>query len=707
MANVLTPRGRIRLFAFKLGMRFTFLLICICANLTAQTMASDSVAIRKQITALTNLWLAYQPYSQKITQYDSLSTGLRLYPAVNAKTDTANNPQLDLIELEKQQLQVDKGLRINGSYAENFTTGAGDENLFYRRRAQAGLEWNVMSGGYFANQNSIQQLDNQAAITSLKLTEKTSSVQELKTYNTIIYIFNHEKTGLIAQRSKIMNEKLEIVSRLYAIQAIPYLTYLETQKQQADILAMYNLYAAYNNEMNGLIADSLLPNYALCAFDIDADKLFKYAGTTNISDSINKLVLENIRLENAPVNNIEFNLYLRYNYYDYGVFAPVQNRNFLSAGASVSAPIYFGRRPQQQVVATQEKILQYSQTEASNTRNLTLANALYEFRYKLKQFENFHSKRRTYVELLRIELIKQQFGDLEFNPLTALTLLDELLQIDIEMADLRQQLYLILLDIHHELPAVSAIDYTKSWNPLALPVARQTFDQHIYIWSSSQQEYSASFITNYLIQQSVRTAIISPGKTNESYKRTAVLMDSLQRVHIETQLMLGENSLLKRKNISTYLDSVYTKLGATTFEYLHLDVEPHTFSDWDTRKQEYLDQYLVMINEVQKWCSKNQKKLAVSIPVFYPTDFLSKLYPLTDKVYLMAYEQKDASKVAEKTKEERAIDADKTIIAIRTKEFTDKQSMNDFLLLLSDKTTQNVFAIHDFNSLVKLPQSTK
>ena len=344
----------------------------------------------------------------------------------------------------------------------------------------------------------------------------------------------------------------------------------------------------------------------------------------------------------------------------------------------------------------------WEQNETANTRSLTLANSLYEFRYKLKQYEGFLAKRREYVELLRIERVKQQFGDLEFNPLTALNMLDQLMQIDIELTDLRQQLYLTLLDINHELPGIPVSAYIKAWTPMAIPMQQQTLNKSIYIWSASTSDYSAAFITEFLLRNGIKTAIVSMGKTKESYNRAKILLDSLHTSEIHTELLIGENSLLQKKNPATYIDSVLTALGNPEIDAIHLDVEPHTFDDWDTRKENYLADYMKMAHELKTYCTSEGILLSASIPVFYSETFLKDLYATADHVYLMAYEQTDPDKIVTKTKEERAFGPEKTIIAIRTKDFADRQKFNDFLFLLSDKLKTKDFAIHDFNTLVKL-----
>ena len=54
------------------------------------------------------------------------------------------------------------------------------------------------------------------------------------------------------------------------------------------------------------------------------------------------------------------------------------------------------------VVTAQAKLLEYQQNELAATNETDLLNSFYEFRYKLKQYNNFFEKRKRYEELIQI-----------------------------------------------------------------------------------------------------------------------------------------------------------------------------------------------------------------------------------------------------------------------------------------------------------------
>jgi hypothetical protein len=684
--------------------RWMLALMVICPVVVpAQTR--DSL-VSQGIQQLTTLWIQSNGYATRTSASAPLAQATQLYDQQLPDTSRAPYAQR-VLEIRRQQLVSDKGVSVNGNYIENFGLGpTSEDDLIYRRRVQAGIEWNLLDGGLYENRNRINQLDNQIQIAQLKQQMAVSSDARLQTYNTLIFAFNLHKVELLKQRRELCQKKLLIVYDLYAQHAISYTEVLDVQQQQADIDAMLRLYAGYNDQLKYIINDSLFPKDPLPIFDIDSRVLFAASGSTVSGDSINRLILENLAIDQKRINDIKLSVSLRYNYYD-PTIATVDSRNFFSAGVNFSMPIYFGRGETDRLIEAQRVDLQQQQTQNSNERAFHLANLLYTFRYKLKQYESFQEKRRQFIELIRIERVKQQFGDLEFNPVTALNLLDQLMQIDVELLDIRQQLYLSLLDIMLDVPGVPVSSYLIPYTPQALVQPLRAYDRSIYIWSKSSEKHTAGFITTELRNNSFSTAIVSAGGTKASHERTSVLIDSLKRAGIQVELLIGENKLLTRKNPAAYLDSLLRELGNPAISAIHLDVEPHTFADWDKNKSTYLDQYMVMVEAIRTFCNSKNLQLTVSIPVFYPSDFLVRLYPLTDRVYVMAYEQTNVDKVVAKTSEERALSSEKTIIAIRTKDFATRESFDDFLLLLAEKIKLPGIAVHDFETLQELDAKKK
>lgn len=678
----------------------------LLAAAPCRAQEGDSLVAGK-ISALTGVWLHYSDYAAQPRTYEAFGTVSRVFetPAAVAPAPASSSLayQQQLYSLRQQKLLNDKGLSAGASYLENFQPNLADDDLFYTRRVQGGVDWSILGNGWLANKNKALVLQNQSEIARLKDKEKGSPDQLLLTYNSIIYLFNLRKTELLEKRKKISEEKLNTISELYYLHQVTNAKFMESLQQQVQITSQFQLYQAYNDQLKNIVNAGALPGGLLPVFDIDQEKLMLLTGVHPTADSIQLLQQANYKLQSSIMNDMRLNANLRYNYYD---MIRSSNRGFLSAGVSFSVPILFGKQTDQKLLTTQAELQQEEQRYQDQQARLNIANYFYEFRYKLKQYADYAGKRKLYVELLRIERVKQQFGDLEFNPLTSLTLLDELLGIDIEMTDLSQQLYLKLLDIKQQIPGTPVSDYIIPWQPASSEYTKRSAARSIYIWSDAIKANDNTFIAEYLAYNKIGTAMVSVKNDADLRTKSLALIDSLNNRHIAVEVLCGNNSLLK-KDVNAYLDSIAQRIGIHKVNGIHLDVEPHTFDDWKTKKDEYLTAYVNMLRTARQYCNKKGWKLGVSVPVFYPEDKLKEIYELADEVCVMAYEHPDAEWITQKIAEEMKISPVKTTLALRAKDFSNRNALEALAKQLSDNLDLGSIALHDFSTMVQLDEMKK
>ena len=602
------------------------------------------------------------------------------------------------------RLKQDIGLDANASYLENFNPAFNaDDNLLYNRRFQAGVDWNILSDGIISNRYKQQILKNENAINSLKPKTKIAGDDYIAISHKIIYAFNIHKLKLLEKRQQIIDDKIAIANELYLLKHLPRIELLNIMQQQVDIGSMNQIYKSYNDQLAMQIDPKTLPQNVLPLFDVDISKTFTYSENKVANDSILKLQIQNLELANKPLSDIRLNTQLRYNYYDL-VTNSVANRSFMSAGIGVSVPIPLGIKANKNVVSAQAKLLEYQQQEAASTNETDLLNSFYEFRYKLKQYNNFFEKRKKYEELIRVERVKEKFGNFEFNPLAALNLLDEVLAVDIELLDLQQEMYLQLLDINAKVPGSQVASFIQPYKVDTLKIVHEKTDKALYIWSEAQTKYTAEYIEEYIRLNKISTAIISLRKDQANKAEALNLFLKLKSKGVQSELLVGNNKLLSSKDPSVYLDSITSGIDLKLISALHLDVEPHVLSDYDTNKEKYLNQYVELLKKAKVYCAQKGIKLTVSIPVFYPENILKDIYAQADLVYLMAYEHPDAEFIIRKIKEEFSLDASKTVIALRAKDFKNRTECEKLINELSLTLRTSKFALHDLETFVKLDE---
>jgi len=303
-----------------------------------------------------------------------------------------------------------------------------------------------------------------------------------------------------------------------------------------------------------------------------------------------------------------------------------------------------------------------------------------------------------------VERVKEKFGDFEFNPLSALNLLDEMLSVDIEMLDLQQGMYLQLLDINSKIPGSDPASFIKNFSFDTMNITQNNTNKALYIWSEAQTKYTSEYIEEYISLNKISTAIISLRKDQSNKMEAVNLFSKLFSKGIKSELLLGNNKLLSYKDPFIYFDSLISGIDLKMISAIHLDVEPHVLNDFETNKEKYLNEYIALLKNTKLYCTQKGVKLSVSIPVFYPETILKEIYAYSDLVYLMAYEHPNADYIIKKVKEEFALDANKTVIALRAKDFKNRTECEKLINELNKTINATKFALHDFETFVKLDE---
>lgn len=673
--------------------------------LPAQTGIYKDSLVSSRIITLSEFWKKYNSLSTQTKNYENISIVQNIYKTNNDQDSVSSQLRTKLYDAKIKRLKNDVGLAATGNYQENFAPGFGaDDDLIYNRRLQAGLDWNILANGYLQNRYKKQIVENERIINGLQPHTKISTNDYLTISHKIIYAFNEQKIKLLDKRQEIISDKIDIANELYLMKQLPKMEVIQIIQQQVDVSSMYQIYKAYNDQLQQQSPEQLLSDKILPAFDVDFEKIARYKDT-KINDSILKLTTENIDLQNKSITDINLRTQVRYNYYDL-VSNSNPSRSFMSLGLSLSVPLPLGYKSNKSIIEAEKELLLFEQTKNSSQKELDALNSIYEFRYKLKQYNNFYEKRKKYEELIRIERVKQKLDDIEFNPLTALNLLDEMLSIDIELLDIQQELYLQLLDILTKNPDADVLSIIKDHKVPETMIQPQAKQRSIYIWSSSLEKYENTYIEEYLKLNKISTAVISVKKEEKNKDRYNALFEKLRSDNISIEILIGSNKLLSSKNPTAYYDSIFSGLTISTVSAIHLDVEPHTFNDWQTNKEKYLNQYIELIQKTKQYADSKNIKLSVSIPVFYPEETLKAIYANCSSVYLMAYEHNDANFIINKVKEEFGISTDKTVIALRAKDFKTRKEFENLVDELSQSLNTTRFAMHDLETFAIIDEQS-
>ena len=472
--------------------------------------------------------------------------------------------------------------------------------------------------------------------------------------------------------------------------------------RKAEIESMYGIYNTYNSQLEPDFPVYVDNIKRITLLDLNYETLLgELSVNESISDSVKFYEQKNVDLENSVLHDISLKTFSRYNWYDMTNGAN-GNRNFFSLGASVSVPLPFNNKIERQLLVLENELKHREENNQNNTFQKDILNDAYEYRYKLKQFVNLIEKRAKFTELLRQERVKYKLDRLDFNTVKAINLVDEVLKIDIELTDLQQNMYLKILRIHEKLPKVNPSDLVKPIRLSEIRVKSHKIES-VYAWSSALRNYKKEFIAEYFVYNNVQNAIISFNKDTTLINYREELCSKLAQNNINVEALIGANNLIKEADPVSYLNQVVP--NNTNINAVHLDVEPHTYSDWKENKATYLVDYLTMLEKVISFTDNKKMKTTVSIPLHYPENETKLIIDKAFKTYFMAYENVKPEYIIKKIKSYLET-PEKIVVCLRTDDFNFIDEVYTLIDKLKEELGNVEFCIHDIESLYELHKKT-
>lgn len=618
--------------------------------------------------------------------------------------ENQNEAFTEFYNKEKTKYTSDPGLKLTGNYTENFEPGILDnEDLSYYRRFYLGIEWDLLSGGLVSNIKRARVLDKELEIKKLENIKSTKESNYLYIYNYLTYLFKRQKIEKLNQRSEVLKEQLNIAHQLYFLRYVQWEDVIALQSKLLEVEVLKNNNDVYYNRRlknsfpEMLLDDSFLYHY-LPILDINASRMIEIFNKSAVDKQLTELKLEKIDLEYNRFAEWSLRPFVRFNYL---VLDQNSDRSYTSAGLSMSIPLKLKSHQGQVREASQQIMNNYQETERFGNSS-ELLNHYYEYQFKKMQYISFYFKLLLVEERLRKEIVKRDLALETFSPLRAISILDEKISIEIEMIDLKKDLYLKFLKIYSMLEETNPNNFASIIRPEELS-RRYQGERSLYIWSSTFRSTPLNTLLAYLHNTEIKEVLLSVGnnaETTEKQKITDFVLRA-QSEEIITALMIGTKRI-DSSSAQQVLSSKVEEARQWGMKGLHLDVEFHTLEDYHSNATAYEDEYLQMLQTARQLCDTAGLTLSVSIPVYLNDTLLSSIYNLTDKVYLMAYQHPDIDYIIQKTSEEFTLDASKTVVALSASDFSDRLRFEAFAKKLLDRLGSSQLAIHDLQRLLKL-----
>jgi hypothetical protein len=221
------------------------------------------------------------------------------------------------------------------------------------------------------------------------------------------------------------------------------------------------------------------------------------------------------------------------------------------------------------------------------------------------------------------------------------------------------------------------------------------------MWSSTFESADNQSLVSFLKGEDLNPVFLSVGFDNPQLEKAEQFVHIASEGEIEVHLLFGgnvivsgaENDQLSKLN---QISEIAKQIGVNE---IHLDVEPHTFEDWDMNRLTYENNYLKLLKSADKIFNERSLSLSVSIPHFYDS-INSEIEKYVDEAVVMVYETTDINIIKRRTEEESSIFKEKLSIALRPEDYLNLRTLDGIILQLMVSGTANRVYLHDAGALL-------
>ncbi|WNO59648.1 hypothetical protein [Rheinheimera sp. MMS21-TC3] len=589
-----------------------------------------------------------------------------------------NQHEVAALEAQSQSANQDYGLELRAGYTSRNIEHSldNDDGSTYME-----LSWDILRNGYRENQYKATDYRRQAAIKTLtgKLKKHELNYQ-CRRYNLAKHF-----SGIEAHLNAI---KLEFMESIYRVEKEAYFlgaSYLDDLliSEEDILLARQSLERLHSDSIWQDSMDTLVNPPSI---NVDLPALLTQIRENK--DFIEIRRLERLRIkdqyqrEDSLLEGSRFRLFLRKEF-----DLARNNSDELVAGLRFQLPITFGQAHSQTEARLNqlENDLNHEQWEvATRTRSA----------YQSLQEQLERTTKQQYRVLRTNEKMRRVLSYASLNKaldIAAVNVrLKNYLDAAIELIQAKEELYRRV----NEMFLVSRVDYDSRFikiNSLNETQHRSRSGQRsVYIWSEQFNQYSNQELFLLLQTKAIKHAVISSSNKVKQAKFFQFIKEADQH-GLQVSQLLGESSWALTGNHERALAAieVRTQYGNS----IHLDIEPHSLTEYKENKLIVLNQYVALIESIRLQHPKLH--LAISIPHHWPAEIMQSLNDYVDQVFLMAYESTDLEQVSVRVKQALvSIPMAKLVIALRKEEFTNELQLENAIEFLSQSTGVTQFAVH-------------
>lgn len=684
-----------------------FLSLLLCgAGLSSFAQATDDPVVErisKDILSLIKKNLNRQPAN---VVNNNLESADRLFNITEENLDLTSKDQI--FEYQIKKLKKDIGINLKAQYFINHDQSfdaedATDGNLS-GSRTRVGLEWNILREGWLGNQQRAKRLDDQRKLDNLKFALDNNDSKLYYRFNLMIYLFNEEKIKLLAAREAQLIEQQKLLYQVYFLKGILYEEIIDIKSRIEQVKVQLKNYRDYNDWFESTLGENHLDtDYAIAelpVLHVNLDYLLHENSKEILLDSIQQLEQKIAFGADRAVNDVALRVqaYRNRNHFS-DELRDTREFNSIGVGLSVPLELLFNKKTKNNLAYAKIKNRQhFNNYEALNTSS-EIINYYYEYNYKMKTYMEFLHKEMLYREKIRVETVNQKNYHDIYRSLRILRHLDIMRNIQAEMLDLKQQMYLLLLKIYGKTHYETIQNFVR---PLDVNdfYQRLPADRLMALTAQDLEANSAEFIRDYLTTNGIRRIVLAPDLDGKSTK-VIRLKKAISGRKIQLARRFSGAALLKTANPSS---SIAYALSAEKFSGVVLDFSDYTTTEQRMEVQTFLIDQFELFGE-RYGADETIFRYQVTLAPGYPIEFLNVLAKTADLI-TFEVEKPQQLDYFEVLSDNGFSGMSKTGIDLQKKNFKDRVELEAYIDMVKNVYQINFITLNSLNEFLEIDTKT-
>lgn len=687
------------------------LLLTIPVSLFAQsedTFLSKDIVLQELILELDSL--ISEKSHRTFDAEQNYDNGLhKLFTTGDNAVSDDSNPRLNEISAEQQQSYNDYGLSFNWSYLNNIEQGifTGGE-IFYNKRLSTGLEWNILGNGLLNNRSRAEELEVEKELAREELIQSNADKKYKILYKKILYLFAKSKAAFVNEYLDVVSVNLEVLHRLHYKDLLPWKEVLELSSLKAQLEHRLDTYHSVEKQLADVetkqnLSDGTLEVMNLAVPDLDIELFMNSVQDFHEDTQLDDDKLS--KLDYSIISDISFSVSAQYNIYDNIYDRPeneaVGGREYFSTTFNISFPLPLNMGSKKKLAEARKHRIVQEQKEKRRNNSDEITDHFLEYQQQKQRYLELYEEYMMREEEIKSQQALRKIGSPDFSIRKLSNAMIARYGAVLDLIEAKQQLYLKLVNIDSYLPNEGIEQFiTKSDIENYRLKVKSKADQ-LYMWSSAFAETNNQKLLQYLKREDFSHLFLSVGPDTSLYEKAKAFNQLASKQGITAEMLIGNNQLVNYENRADEFRQIANRAKRLQFKGIHLDVEPHTFDDWDSNRETYLRSYVNMLEAVRASLENTSLKLSISIPHLYDS-IITDLVQYADTIVVMAYETTDINDLLDRIEVERRVLKDRLAIALRPSDFNNQRELNDFISEIVSRTKLQMFVLHDYGALKEL-----